>query len=181
MISVCVNHRTAAGVCNSTTSATNCFRHFYCTRHLSIRGNFNSFHFESVVVGSEGGAEGGKKNTAWVILFCVCFFGVSFLSQLSGFYSYRIQMTPPGTRRLLNPKECALWTVQKKKKRSLQLKERSWKQNMPTAMIFALFWVWGKCCTDCCATFTQNGVRGSQGRGWRASKKAPCDGKKGIV
>lgn len=44
-------------------------------------------------------------------------------------------MTPTGTQQLLNPKECALWTVQK----SPQLKEHSWKQNMPTVMIFHCF------------------------------------------
>lgn len=82
MISVCVNHRTAARVCNSTTSATNCFRHFYCTRHLSIRGNFNSFHFESVMVGSEGGAEGGKKNGLGDFVLCVFFFWFLFISAL---------------------------------------------------------------------------------------------------
>ena len=53
----------------------------------------------------------------------------------SPFYSPRIPMTPTGNRRLLNPKECALWTVQK----ALSSEEHSWKQNMPTAIIFHCF------------------------------------------
>lgn len=118
---------------NTETAATDCSGRFYCTyitfRTLGGGGIFNSPHWRASwrqISAAAGGTRGTKRpGCSSPRLF---FFP-------SPFYSPRIPMTPTGNQRLLNPKECALWTVQK----ALSSEEHSWKQNMPTAIIFHCF------------------------------------------
>lgn len=125
----CVNHTsTLKEEYNATSAATDWSGHFYCTciTFRELGANNKSPGASERPLSTAGGMKGKK----WPGCSSLgCFF------YSSPFYSPRIPMTPTGNQRLLNPKECALWTVQKA--RSSQSTAEN--KNMPTGIISHCF------------------------------------------
>lgn len=145
----CVNQTTTARVYNTTNAATDCPGHFYCT-YITFRAlggkKINSPHRGAWR--RQISAAGGMRGTKWPGCSSLRFF---FLPFILPEFQWPLQATSDCwiLRNVLSE------LYKKPSAQRTQLKTKH-----ANCYIFSLFWVCGKCCTDCFATFTHSGLRG---------------------
>lgn len=146
----CVNHTTTAIVYNTITAATDCSGHFYCA-YITFRalGERNLIPLIEECCGGKfllpgaWGAQNGLDVPLWDFFF--------FLPFILPEFQWPLQATDD----CWIPRNVLSELYKKPSAQRAQLKTKH-----ANCYNFSLFWVCGKCCTDCCATFTLNGVRG---------------------